>query len=126
MSRKRSTKDRQNQGEFAMLHVETKNLGTVSLLNLEGKVVVGETEVLHDTVHNLPPASSLILDLSNVTMMDAHGLGVMLQLREEAQARGMRIEFANVSEPLRQLLRITRLDTVFRIEPRVESFPVAA
>jgi len=109
-----------------MLHVETKNLGTVSLLNLEGKVVVGETEVLRDTVQNLPPASSLILDLSHVTLMDAHGLGVMLQLCEQAQERGMRVEFANVSEPLRQLLRITRLDTVFRIKPIVESFPVAA
>ena len=109
-----------------MLHVKTKNLGTVSLLNLEGKVVVGETEVLHGTVQNLPPANLLILDLSQVTLMDAHGLGVMLQLREQAQARGMHFEFANVSESLRQLLRITRLDTVFRTNSRAEAFPVAA
>jgi anti-sigma B factor antagonist len=109
-----------------MLHVETKNLGTVSLLNLKGQVVIGETEVLRNTVQNLPPAGSLILDLSHVTMMDAHGLGVMLQLREQAQARGMYFEFINVGESVRQVLQITRLDTVFRIKPRVESLPFFA
>ncbi|HJP95431.1 MAG TPA: STAS domain-containing protein [Pyrinomonadaceae bacterium] len=109
-----------------MLHIETKNLGTVSLLNLKGRVVVGETEALRDAVKNLPPVSSVILDVSQVTLIDAHGLGVMLQLREQAQARGLRFGLINVSEPLGQLLRITRLETVFQIKPRVDSFSFMA
>jgi hypothetical protein len=32
----------------------------------------------------------------------------------------------NVSDPLRELLQITRLDTVFQIHAGVEVFPVAA
>src|ERR1041385_4956004 len=109
-----------------MLHVETKNLGTGSVLNLKGRVVVGETEILRDAVQNLPPISSVILDVSQVSLMDAHGLGVMLQLREQAQARGIWFGLINISEPLAQLLRITRLETVFQIKPRVDSFSFVA
>jgi len=109
-----------------MLNVESKNLGTVSLLNLEGNFVVGESERLHDVIQDLPPTRTVILDLSHVSLVDAHGLGVMLQLRAQAQTRHMRFELMNVSDPLRELLHITRLDSVFQIRSGVEFIPVAA
>lgn len=112
--------------KIAMLNVQRKNLGTVSLLNLEGQLVVGETEVLHDVIQTLPPASSVIVDLSQVTHVDAHGLGMMLQLREQAQARGMRFELTNIRQPLRELLRITRLDSVFQSACGAGFFPAHA
>jgi anti-sigma B factor antagonist len=107
-----------------MLNVQHTNIGAVSLLNLEGQVVVGKTEVLRDVVQTLPLATCLRVDLSHVSQMDAHGLGLMLQLREQAQARGMRFELMNVCERLRQLLQITRLDTVFQIKSGVEFSPL--
>ena len=109
-----------------MLNVQRKNLATVSLLNLEGQFVIGETDGLQDVIQDLPPTRTLILDLSHVSRLDAHGLGVMLQLREQAQARDMQFQLMNISAPLRDLLHITRLDSVFQIKRRVEFFPVAA
>ena len=109
-----------------MLNVQRKNLGTVSLLNLEGRVVVGETDALRDAIQTLPATSSVLVDLSGVTLVDAHGLGVMLQLREQAQARGMRFQLMNISQRVRELLRITRLDFVFQINPGVGYFPAHA
>ncbi len=109
-----------------MLNVERRNLGTVSLLNLDGNVVIGETGPLHDIVQSLPSTTSVIMDLSRVRMVDAHGLGVLLQLREQSQARGMQLELTNVSDQLRELFRITRLDSVFRIHSGVEFFPLPA
>ena len=105
-----------------MLNVERRNLGTVSLLNLDGNVVIGETGPLHDIVQTLPPASSVVMDLSRVRMVDAHGLGVLLQLREQSQARGMQLELTNISNQLRELFRITRLDSVFQIRSGAEFF----
>jgi anti-anti-sigma factor len=107
-----------------MLNVEHKNLGTVSLLNLQGQIVVGETDVVHETMQTLPASSAVILNLSNVTVVDAHGLGVMLQLREQAEALGMRFELMNVRAPLRDLLRITRLDSVFEFNRGAEFLPI--
>ena len=67
-----------------MLNVERKNLGTVSLLNLDGNVVIGETDTLRDVVETLPSNSSVVLDLSHVSLVDAHGLGF---LRSPGSAR---------------------------------------
>jgi anti-sigma B factor antagonist len=105
-----------------MLNVEQKNLGTISLLNLEGQFVIGETDGLRETMQALPPSSSVVLDLSHVKTIDAHGLGVMLQLREQAEATGASFELMNVSESLRELFRITRLDAVFQFHNGVEPF----
>jgi anti-sigma B factor antagonist len=106
-----------------MLKVHTKNLGTAAILCLEGQIVHGETEILQNVVDSLPLRSSLVLDLSGVSIVDAHGLGVMLTLREQALQRGMRCELINVSEPLRMVLAITRLDSVFPIDSAFQYFP---
>lgn len=109
-----------------MLNVQRKNLGAVSLLNLEGRVVVGETSVLRDVIQTLPATSSVIVDLSDVTLVDAHGLGVLLQLREQAQAKGLRFELVNISRRVREVLRLTRLDFVFQINSGTGFFPAHA
>jgi anti-anti-sigma factor len=116
----------QLRGEVVMLNVEHKNLGTVSLLNLAGQVVIGETGGLLETMQTLPASSTVILDLSHVTLVDAHGLGVMLQLREYAEAAGANFELMNASDSLRELFRITRLDSVFHFHTGVEYLPLTA
>jgi anti-anti-sigma factor len=81
---------------------------------------------LRDVVETLPSSSSVVLDLSHVSMMDAHGLGVLLHLRKQAEARDMRLELLNVSEQLRELFRMTRLDAVFQIRCGVEFLQIPA
>lgn len=110
------------RGEVVMLNVEHKNLGTVSLLNLAGHIVIGETGSLLETMQALPASSTVILDLSHVTLIDAHGLGLMLQLREYAETTGASFELMNVSESLRELFRITRLDSVFQFHTEEKTF----
>jgi len=109
-----------------MLNVQVKNSGRVAVLSLQGEIVIEQTETLRDAVQSLPQASSVILDLSNVTLIDAHGLGVMLQLREQSQARGVGFQLMNVNTALREILQITRLDSVFQISYGVSSRSLAA
>ena len=106
-----------------MLNVDTKNLGNVTILCLQGQIVIGGTETLRNSVHSLSEVNAVILDLARVATIDAHGLGVMLTLREQTQAKGMRFELMNVSKQLGRVLEITRLDTVFEITSGVEFFP---
>jgi anti-anti-sigma factor len=105
-----------------MLKVQAKNLETVSILSLQGQFVRGETEILHDAVQSLSGTSAVILDLAQVSKVDAHGLGVMLELREQTQANGIRFELMNISKPLSTVLEMTHLDSVFRITPGVGFF----
>jgi anti-anti-sigma factor len=109
-----------------MLKVHTKNLGTVAVLCLQGQIVIGETEILRNAVNSLCETSVVILDLARVTTVDAHGLGVMLELRERTHAKGSRFELMNVSEPMSVVLEITRLNSVFQITSGVEFFPAVS
>lgn len=106
-----------------MLKVHAKNLETVTILSLQGEIVTGQAEILCNVVQSLIGTSAVILDLGQVSKVDAHGLGVLLDVRACTQARGMRFELMNVSEPLHMLLEITRLDSVFQITSGVEFFP---
>ena len=107
-----------------MLKVHAKKLDSVEVLCLEGWIVTGETEILRG-VGQLASDDTreIILDLSNVSLVDAHGLGVLLQLREQALARGIHLELRNVSKPLYNVFEITRLNTVFEINPDVVFLP---
>ena len=106
-----------------MLKINTKKLGAMTVLCLEGQIVTGNTDTLCGAVQSVSEMSDIILDLSNVSVVDAHGLGVLLQLREQAVSRGVRFELSNVSKPLSRILEITRLNTVFDINPRFGFFP---
>ena len=98
-----------------MLKVHPRKSDSVEILCLEGRIVNGDTEVLRSAVELSSDASDIVLDLSNVELVDAHGLGVLLQLREQTLANGIHLELVNVNEKLSRVFEITRLNTVFQI-----------
>ena len=106
-----------------MLKIYEKKSGAEEVLCLQGKIVYGETEILCDTVASVCEMSAIILDLTQVTTVDAHGLGVLLELRELALCRGIRFQLRNVGRQILNVLHMTRLDSVFEIASSVEFFP---
>lgn len=107
-----------------MLQINIKNLEAFSVLCAEGQIVTGSTDVLRAAFQSLPDTRRVVLDLAKVNIVDAHGLGVLLELRQRTHARGTRFELMNVSQPLRRIFEITRLDSVFDITYGTEFFPV--
>ena len=106
-----------------MLKIHAKKSDAVAVLNLEGQIINGDTEILRTAVQAVSEASDIVLNLSKVTIVDAHGLGVLLELREQALARGVHFELINVSKSLYRIFEITRLNTVFDIRSKVQFFP---
>ena len=109
-----------------MLKVHAKNLGTVAILCLQGRIVHGEAEILRNALQSVSDASAVIIDLARVTTVDARGLGVMLELREQAESKGIRFELMNVTKWVSNVLEITRLDSVFEVTSGVEFFPAVS
>ena len=109
-----------------MLKVQANNLGTAAVIRLQGQIVSFEAYHLRHAMHSLSKVTSVKLDLAGVTAVDAGGLGAMLELREQAEAKGIRFELMNVTRQIRMLLELTRLDTVFQIATGIEFFPAAA
>ncbi len=103
-----------------MLKVHAKNLGTVAILCLQGQIVTGEAAALRNAVHSQSRISALILDLARVSTIDAGGLGVMLELREQTQSKGIDFKLMNVTKLVSWVLEITRLNTVFEVTSEAE------
>lgn len=106
-----------------MLKVHAKRLDSVEVLCLEGSIINGDTDTLRTAVQLISVTSDIILDLSNVTIVDAHGLGVLLQLREQTLVNGMHFELINVNASLSRVFEITRLNTVFELNSGVQFWP---
>ena len=109
-----------------MLKVHARNLGNVAFLCMQGQIVNGETEPLRKAVYSQSDVSTVVLDLAQVSTVDAGGLGVMLELREQVQAKGISFKIMNVSKLVGQVLEVTRLDSVFEVTSGVEFFPAVS
>ena len=109
-----------------MLKVHARNLGNVAFLCMQGQIVTGETETLRNAVRFQSDVSVVVLDLAQVSTVDAGGLGVMLALREQAQSKGIGFKLMNVSKLVGRVLEVTRLDSVFEVTSGVEFFPAVS
>ena len=105
-----------------MLSVQTRNLGNVTILCLQGRIVNGEKASLRQAMDSLR-TSVVVLDLARVSSVDASGLGLLLELRKQTESRGMRFKLMNVTKLVTQVLEVTRLDSVFEITSGVELLP---
>ena len=103
-----------------MLKVHTRKSGNVTVLCVQGRIVRGETDALRNAVLSGADASAMVLDLGRVSLIDAGGLGVMLELRRHLESQGIEFRLRNVTKLVRQVLEITRLDSVFEISSESE------
>src|SRR5262245_15222281 len=106
-----------------MLKVHTRKLDNVAIVCVRGRIVNGETTALREMVAGQSDVKMVILDLAGVTTIDASGLGLMLQLRKQTDARGISFKRMNLSTLVRQVFEVTRLDTVLEVVPRAEPLP---
>jgi anti-anti-sigma factor len=106
-----------------MLKVQPRNSGTAVIFYLQGQIVNGETDVLRNAVVFQPNVCAVILDLAGVNIVDAAGLGAMLELREQANLKGIRFELVNLNKWVRYVLELSRLDSVFDVKTEVDCLP---
>ena len=93
-----------------MLNVAVEDLGQVVTLHCKGSIVRGEeTRVLCAAVGY--HGRDVILDLRDVHIMDAAGIGALIAL----QTAGVYLKLGNPTPVVRELLRVTGMESVFEI-----------
>jgi len=95
-----------------MLHVKVQNLKNVVILQCQGRIVAGDENAI---LRNVVPlqAGTLVVDLIQVSGIDAGGLGALLRLQTWAQSNGIQLKLMNVQNSVQQVLEATKLDGVF-------------
>lgn len=66
------------------------------------------------------PSASFVLDLSQVQYIDSGGLGALVAVLTSARAAGGDLRLTGMNQRVSRLLKITRLDRVFRTHSSVE------
>ena len=100
------------------LKITNREVDGVSVLTLDGRIVLGEeTVALREKVKGLlsDGKKKLVLDLKNVTLIDSSGLGALVSAHSSAQSGGATLRLCNLGSKTNQLLQVTRLVTVFEV-----------
>ena len=108
------------------MNIRTQRLERIAILCLQGRIVVGEINSLRLAVHAQSNVDLVVLSLAQVNMIDASGLGILLELRQWSSERGIELRLIEVGARVRQILEITCLDTVFEISSPAEILSLAA
>jgi len=93
-----------------VLNISIDKVSGVVTLKCSGRIVRGdETTILCAAIHQ--QERELNLDLTEVTTIDAGGIGALVSL----QAAGIYLRLAHPSRAVREVLRLTKLDSVLEI-----------
>ena len=111
---------------------ERKN-GDVVLLDLKGKITLGEgDELLKDKVNSLVNQGhrKIVLNLAEVPYIDSAGLGEIVRTYTTVSRQGGRLKLLGLTKRITDLLSITKLLTVFETfdseDEAVRSFSASA
>jgi anti-sigma B factor antagonist len=98
------------------MQIEQRAVGDVMVLDLKGKVTLGEgDELLKDKVNSLVNQGHrrIILNLADVPYIDSAGLGEIVRTYTTVSRQGGSLKLLNLTKRITDLLSITKLLTVF-------------
>jgi anti-anti-sigma factor len=98
------------------LHIKSEQAGDVAVLQCSGRIVRGEAiHFLRDAVTSLNKPRMVVLDLTDIEMLDGGGLGMLVFLHRWTRDNGIQLKLVNPSTFVREVLDRTRLSCVFNI-----------
>jgi anti-anti-sigma factor len=109
-----------------MLKVHVQKLGDAKVFCLRGGIGVAETSVLRRSVLSHLDVRSIVLDFAKVNRIDAAGLGLLLELREQTEAKAITFKLMNVTKLVQHVLDMTCLSSVFHITSEGEVISASA
>jgi anti-sigma B factor antagonist len=110
------TRRYRNVEQVINLYINERRAGDVTVLDLKGRLRVGgNTVALHKSIRCLVVEKKILilLNLAGVTYIDSCGLGELVASQVSVENKGGEIKLVGLTEALRELLRVTRLLTVF-------------
>lgn len=115
--------------ENIRLETQVKESGGIKVLDLAGEVDVYTAPRFKDAVNEIIESGQrhLVINMERVTYMDSSGFGTLLSATKRLKPAGGTVNLVKCSGSIDRILRITRLDAVFRthnsVEEAIQSLP---
>jgi len=98
------------------MQIDERVVGNVTILDLKGKITLGEgDEALKDKINSLvlQGRKLILLNLESVPYIDSAGLGEIVRTYTTVTKQGGQLKLVNLTKRITDLLMITKLLTVF-------------
>src|SRR5215216_4242578 len=102
---------------MAQLNINERQAGDVTILDLSGKITIGEGSVqLREAVRRLldDGKKNILLNLGDVSYVDSSGIGELVSSYTTVGINGGHLKLLNLTKKIQDLLMITKLLTVFQ------------
>ena len=103
---------------MADINISERQAGDVTILDLEGKVTIGEGSVaLRNAIRRLlgEGKNKILLNLGGVGYIDSSGIGELVSSFTAVNKEGGTLKLLNLTQKIQDLLAITKLLTVFDV-----------
>jgi len=101
---------------MAELNIKERQAGDVTILDLDGKITIGEGSVsLRSAIRRLidEGKKKILLNLAGVSYVDSSGIGELVSSYTTINREGGQLKLLNLTQKIQDLLAITKLLTVF-------------
>ncbi len=106
------------------LNISERQAGDVTILDLDGKVTIGEGSVaLRSAIRRLlgEGKNKILLNLGSVGYVDSSGIGELVSSFTAVNKEGGTLKLLKLTQKIQDLLAITKLLTVFDVFDDEES-----
>lgn len=95
----------------------TKNEAGVTVVRIDGQLIVGNRQELKNTVQQALTRGDrkILIDFTPTGYIDSSGLGALVSVSKKVREEGGELRLAGLNEDLRSLFELTKLDTLFAI-----------
>ena len=103
---------------MADINISERQAGDVTILDLNGKVTIGEGSVaLRNAIRRLlgEGKNKILLNLGGVGYIDSSGIGELVSSFTAVNKEGGTLKLLNLTQKIQDLLAITKLLTVFDV-----------
>ena len=98
------------------MHPTVTSEGDLSVVALRGDIDLElSSEVRRAMLDALGKSRAVIVDLTQVSMIDSSGVASLLEAFQSARKKGKKLILAGPGDGVRRVLKLARLDTVFEI-----------
>ena len=98
--------------------ITTRVYGTIGLAKVEGRLTFQDYDSFKTKTELLlegQGVNEIDLDLSAATYMDSNALGMLISLREKAQAKSVSIKLVRPSPSIRAIFEMVQFEKLFQI-----------
>jgi anti-sigma B factor antagonist len=100
---------------------EVRDQGQFTVVVLKGEVDMHCSPLARKIILGcLEKSRPLLVELSGVTYMDSSGVASLVEGLQLAKKRNLGFALAAVSQPVLNVLRLARLDRVFKLHDKIE------